>query len=70
MNLLNFILEFVRKIWSDLEDNQDNSKLPTLRQLRRQFKLQDQNGDGKISRQEFQLMAENCYEEAMNSQNN
>ena len=60
----------MRKIWSDLEENQDNSKLPTLKQLRRQFKHQDQNGDGKISRQEFQSMAENCYEEAMNSNNN
>ena len=59
----------MRKIWGDLEDSQDTSALPTLKQLRRQFKHQDLNGDGKISRQEFKSMAEKCYE-AMNSRQN
>ena len=34
---------------------------PTLQQLRRQFKRFDDNGDGKISRKEFEVMAEQCY---------
>ena len=51
--------EYVRKVWGESEVTQEMP--PTLRQLRRQFKRQDQNGDGKISRQEFEMMAEKCY---------
>ena len=49
----------MRKVWGESEVTQEMP--PTLRQLRRQFKRQDQNGDGKISRQEFEMMAEKCY---------
>ena len=51
--------EYVRKVWGESEVTQEMP--PTLRQLRRQFKRQDQNGDGKISRQEFEMTAEKCY---------
>ena len=54
--------EYIRKVWSDESQAQGkSSKSSTLQQLRRQFKAFDLNQDGKISRQEFQIMAENCY---------
>jgi len=49
--------EYIRQVWSD----ETQEKSATLQQLRRQFKAFDLNQDGKISRQEFQIMAENCY---------
>ena len=55
--------EYIRKVWSEEQTTtQEKSKSSsTLQQLRRQFKAFDLNQDGKISRQEFQIMAENCY---------
>lgn len=50
--------EYIRLIW---KDQQDSDKLTTLKQLRRQFKAYDLNKDGRISRQEFQDVAEKVW---------
>ena len=52
--------EYVRNAW-DADESLSSSI--TLRQLRRQFKSCDLNRDGKISREEFKVLAENTYYE-------
>jgi Ca2+-binding EF-hand superfamily protein len=59
--------EYVRKVWGQIEVSEHEMQ-PTLRQLRRHFKQQDLDGNGKISRQEFQIMAEKCFLEQQQQQ--
>ena len=55
--------EYVRNAWDADPDEALSSSSITLRQLRRQFKSCDLNRDGKISREEFKVLAENTYYE-------
>jgi Ca2+-binding EF-hand superfamily protein len=53
-------VEFLRQQWEgrpELTYRDSN-----LRQMRREFRKLDLNRDGKISRQEFITMAENCFD--------
>ena len=63
--------EFVRKIWEDTtnEDGLPTASTPiTLRQLRREFRRHDLDGDGTISRREWQQLAEKCFDEQQRQQ--